>query len=327
MKTEVEIPNERSWREIRQSVNTRTMTTHGRRRLGWNLVNATFSLLMLGALAALGVYLFQGFDRPAQTLGPVVRQEPLREIVLINEGGVLSESWVADRLGLPEGIALMAVDLERAKTLLEREGQVRTAVVTRDFPGTLVVTIEERVPVLRVLVPGEGGARLPMFVARDGVVYRGFDYDPAMVVQLPWMDGVRLVRDGEGFVPVAGIDRVSELLLHAREHAPHLASAFKVVSLSELPRIVVRTEFVKEIIFEGPDLKRQLARLDYIIEHFGKLPQPPASIERIDLSVSSQVAVRLGSSPAPTSRPRGRPGSTLFTNNTSNNQSNRGHQR
>ena len=324
MKTQVEVPREQSWREIRQAVNTRTMTAHGRRRLGGNLARTSFSLLFVGVLAALGIYLYQGFETPAETLAPVVRNDPLRDIVLLNDGGVLTKDWVADRLGLPPGIALMAVNLDQAKTMLEREGQVKTAVVTRDFPGTLVVTLEERVPVLRVLVHGEHGVFEPLFVSREGVIYRGYNYDQRMVTGLPWMSGVRLTRRGSGFVPIAGVDRVSELLLQSRAEAPHLVADFREVSLAVLPRIVVRTNRVREIIFEGSNHRRQLARLDYILEHFSRMENPPASIARIDLSVDSQVAVRLvvavfggtdAASPVSHSR---------FTRNLPNTQSNRG---
>ncbi|MGH8021533.1 MAG: cell division protein FtsQ/DivIB [Opitutaceae bacterium] len=325
MKARAEIPREQSWRDIRQSVRTKTMTTQGRRRFGWNLARATFSLLLIGALGAVGIYLYQGFETPAVTLAPVVRNEPLREIVLINDGGVLTRDWVAGRLALPEGVALMAIDLDQAKAALEREGQVKAAVLTRDFPGTLVVTIEERVPVLRVLVPRAAAPPEPMFVSREGVIYRGYNYDAKMVRGLPWMDGVRLTRLGSGFVPVEGVDRVSELLLRSRAESPQLAEAFRVVSLAELPRILVRTEKVKEIVFEGSNYRRQLARLDYILEHFGKLPDPPTTIARIDLSVESQVAVRVAdASAAPPPRSEVRFSNPPFISNLPDTQANRG---
>jgi cell division protein FtsQ len=315
MSAEIETAGEQSWRSIRQVVNPRTMTSQGRRRLGWILARATFSLFLLGGLAALGVYLYRGFETPARTLAPVVRDEPLEEIVVITDG-VLSRTWVADRLSLPAGIPLMAVDLDRAKLVLEREGQVRVAVITRDFPGTLVVTLEERVPVLRALVPLEGGRREALFVARDGVVYRGFEYDPKMVAGLPWMDGVRLTRSGSGFAPVVGVDRASELIVAAHAEAPHLAAEFRVISLADLPRIHVRTDAVREIVFDPGHYRRQLARLDYILEHYRRQGTPPGGIERIDLSVSSQVAVRLAASRDVSS--------SLLTRNLPKPQANRG---
>ncbi len=292
MSTEVEMPRGRSWRGIRQSVNPRTMTAKGRARLGWTIARTACLLVMVGGLAGAGVYLWSGFERPSETLAPVVRSEPLREVVLLTDG-VLTKSWVLDRLGLPEGIALMAVDLERARLALESEGQVRNAVVSRDFPATLVVTLEERVPVLRALVPAENARREALFVARDGTIYRGFNYDAAMVASLPWVDGVRLSRRGSGFLPLEGIDRVSELLLAAQADAPHLAATFRVVSLAESPRLVVRTEAVRELVFEAGNHRRQLARLDYILDHFARSGTPAGGLARIDLSIPSQVAVRL----------------------------------
>jgi len=292
MKRDIEQPAASSWRNIRQAVNPRTMTSHGRRRLGWTIVRTVFSALTLGVLAGAIVYLWLGFEEPSETLAPVMKSEPLREVVLITDG-VLDRDWVMERLALPEGIALMAIDLEMARVRLESTGQVRSAVLTREFPGTLVVTLEERVPVVRIMVgTRRGEPPEQMLVARDGYVYRGYNYDPALIRRLPWLDGVRLRRSAGGFMPIEGLERVSDLLLTARTDAPHLADRFKIVSLEEYPLIKIRTRDVNSIIFGPGGFRRQLARLDYILDHL-RSQGVAAAVERIDLSVSSQVAVDL----------------------------------
>lgn len=286
MTRQVENPGNQSWRGISQSVSPRVMSAPGRRRFSMNIVRGTFTVVALAGLAALGVYLVQGFDRPAETLAPVVKAEPLREIVVLTDG-VLTDSWAREALNLPEGIALMAVDLDGARATLLRTAQVKSIVVARDFPDTLVVTVEERVPVIRIMAAIEPGKLEPLAVSRDGVVYRPINNNPAMLNALPWLDGVRLTRQGEGFVPLSGIDDVSDLLLTAQQEAPHLAAEWRVVSLEETPRLVVRTRDIRQIVFDTVNVRRQLAWLDHILDDQARA-QEPRPIERIDLSIAAR---------------------------------------
>jgi cell division protein FtsQ len=306
MNLEVETPRERSWRDVRQTVNPRSMTTHGRRRLGWRVVRTCGLVLVAGGTLALSLLwaIGVGFEAPAGKIAPVVKAEPLRDIVVLTDG-VLTEGWVKERLALPPDVALMAVGLESTRERLESSGQIRHAVVARDFPGTLVLTLEERTPVVRVMVPLNPQKPEALLVARDGVVYRGFNYDPAMIRRLPWLDGVKLTRSGEDVLPVDGMERVSELLLAGQHDAPHLARTWQIISLAEAPRLIVRTPTVREIVFEAGNFHRQFARLDYLLDHYRDQGIPRDGIARLDVSMPSQVVVSFASSPA-TPRPEPR---------------------
>lgn len=287
MSAQVEHPDNQSWRGISQSVSPRVMSKPGRRRFSMHIVRVAFTVLALAGLAGLGVYLVQGFERPAETLAPVVKAEPLREIIVLTDG-VLTDAWARQALDLPADIALMAVDLDAARAVLTRTGQVKSVVVARDFPDTLVVTVEERVPVIRIMAAIEPGRLEPLVVSRDGIVYRPINNSPIMINSLPWLDGVRLTRQGEGFAPLAGIDAVSDLLLTAQQEAPHLAADWRVVSLEDAPRLVVRTRDIRQIVFDSLNVRRQLAWLDHILDEQARAPQPRA-IERIDLSIAARA--------------------------------------
>lgn len=289
-------PGERSWRDINQSVNTRAMTSQGRRRFGWNLLRMFGTTLLIGAACAVGFYLWRGFEKPVETLGSMASGEPVRDVVVLTDG-VLADEWVLERLALPEGILLMSVDLDALKSALESEGQVRAAVVKRDYPDTIVVTLAERMPIVRVMVPTEPGKPEAMLVGRDGYVYRGFHYDPRMIATLPWIDGIRLTREGDGFAPIHGMDRVSDLLLAARQDAPHLASQFRVISLAEHPLMIVKTRSAEKIIFEGGNYRRQFGRLDFILDHYRDAEGPDVRFKRIDVSIPAQVSVQLAGTP------------------------------
>jgi cell division septal protein FtsQ len=59
-----------------------------------------------------------------------------------------------------------------------------------------------------------------------------------------------------------------------------------------MPRLTIRSDDVREIILDTSDLTRQLARLDYVLDFYRA--RSGSQIDRIDLSVGHQVAVRLG---------------------------------
>ncbi len=292
MTHEVETPHVHSWREVRQTVNPRAMTAHGRRRRRWSVLRNGVLVMMLSAVAALAVWwgISFGFESPVEKIAPVVKAEPLREVVVLSDG-VLREDWVKERLALPPDIALMAVDLQAVKSRLESAGQVKNAVVAREFPGTLLVTLEERSPVVRVMVQVDAAHSEAFLVARDGVVYRGASYDPEMINRLPWLDGVRLTRSGDDILPLTGMERVSELLLAGQQEAPHLARNWTVISLAEAPRLIVRTPTVHEIVFEPGNYRRQFARLDYLLDLYREQGVARDGIARLDVSIPSQVVV------------------------------------
>ena len=99
---------------------------------------------------------------------------------------------------------------------------------------------------LRLRGLGAQGNEEMLYVARDGAVFPGRNYDEPLVATLPWLAGVNLQRDraGSGFVRLDGMEAVSELLGTARSSAPALARDFQVVSLARFAAdgvLLVRT--------------------------------------------------------------------------------------
>ncbi|HVT72332.1 MAG TPA: FtsQ-type POTRA domain-containing protein [Lacunisphaera sp.] len=289
----------RSWRDIRQEVSAPALSRRGRRRrlFGW---------LKFGTLAALAVAATWGAvllvhewraDRAA--LATATHDAPVKNILVITDG-VLTRDWVAGVLNLPAGTNMMAVVLPALRDRLLEHGQVSFAAVTRSFPSTLVVTLKERTPVARVQASAGLGAAEQLLVARDGVVYRGAHYEAKLLASLPWLDGIRLVRTGNGFQPIAGMEDVAALLTTAQLQAPHLYRQWHVVSLAGLAdqdEIVVRSQDVPEIIFSRKrDWFKQIAQLDYIIDRALLLPEP--GLKSVNLALEGQVPVQLLHPPA-----------------------------
>ena len=290
----------RSWRDIRQEVKPLAMSRQGRfrRRLEWMKIG------LVCALAAGGLWglyeLVHSWKTDRAALATAVHSEPVREIALITEGGVLTKKWVGEVLALPKAASLMALDLGVLRDKLLAKGQVRVAVVTRSFPDTLVVTLQERTPVARLQASEGDGRAKQLLVARDGVVYDGFNYGKQMLASLPWIDGVRLVKTGDGrYEPIAGMADVAALLSTAQLEAPQLYRGWLIVSLARLEatdEIVVKAQDIPEIIFSRKrDFLRQIAQLYYVVDSVRIMPEP--MLLSVNLALDGQVPVKMRNTP------------------------------
>ncbi len=291
-------PVGRSWREINQGVKPRAMSAIGwrRRRLAW--LKYGFLALLAGGTGWGGWAVVHSWQHDRAALANAVRSEAVKEIVLITDG-VLTQRWVAEKLALPAGVTLMEVDLARLRDRLAAQGQVRVAVLTRSFPDTLVVTLQERTPVVRLQVQEGPGRPRQLLVARDGVVYDGSNYDSALLATLPWLDGVRLIRQRDGYAPVAGMDAVTTLLTTAQLQAPHLYRNWLIVSLARLSardEIVVKAQDIPEIVFtRREDFFKQVSQLDYVADMTSRVPD--STLQSVNLTLAGQVPVRLSRTP------------------------------
>jgi cell division protein FtsQ len=293
-KTTTTTPFARTWQDISQSVNPRAMSKVSRRR------RLAYTLKFAGMASALAVIVW-GTIEIAETMGSSPNKlglaesgPPLKDIALTTDG-VLDHTWAGRALALPKNATLMSLDLYALRTRLLANGQVKAAVLTRNFPSTLAINIQERSPVARVQVQAGAAPPCAFLVARDGVVYDGKNYDPALLGTLPWLDGVKLVRAGNGFAPIDGLDAVADLLATARNQAEHLYRTFEVVSLARLAsdgELVVRSKDIPEITFNTrDDFFRQLARLDYVLDLARAQPDKP--LKSVNLANGLQVPVTI----------------------------------
>ncbi|MBA4137028.1 MAG: cell division protein FtsQ [Opitutus sp.] len=289
----------RSWRTIRQDVTSRAMSRRGRQRqvLAWVKIGALAGLLGLSSWGIYAVVHTWESDRAA--IASAVKSEPVREIVVLTDG-VLTRDWVAKSLALPQRTTLMALDLSALREKLMASGQINVAVLTRNFPDTLVVNLQERTPVARIQV-ADGAATRQLLVAKDGVVYEGANYEKTLMAGLPWLAGFSLRRTTNGgYEPISGMEQVADLLSTAQLQAPHLYRDWLFVSLARLAEhreLVVKSQDIPEIVFSArEDFFRQLAQLDYIIDATKQqLAQP--QLQSVNLALGPQVPVKLAQTP------------------------------
>jgi Cell division protein FtsQ/POTRA domain, FtsQ-type len=274
-------------------VKARAMSGGGRRR--WIMASLRFA-----GFSAVLTTIGWGAWQLAQVLrhGPdkmpsVVKTVPVKDVLLVTDG-VLDHPWVVSALALPKGVSLLELNLQKLRERLLVAGQVRTATLTLNFPETLTVTLSERSPVARIKAAFPDGLHQELLVARDGVVFRGVDFDPAMIETLPWLEGFTLSRQASGFLPIAGVEAVAELLAKAKLEAEERYRTWEVVSLARLAsdgEIEVRTQSGMRVIFgTRDDYFRQLARLDLLLDKLAET-HPEKIPGEINLALGSQVPV------------------------------------
>jgi cell division protein FtsQ len=292
------------------------MSKEGRRRRLGHTLAMLAGFATLAAVAWAGwqvVTILQNSPRAAAVSADAV---PIGDHLTLSSDGVLNKdaAWLKRTLALPRNATLMGLDLQQAQNRIKASGQVASVVLVRNFPATLSVTVAERSPVARVMAQSADGTTRPFLVAREGVIYEGVDYDPATIGSLPWLDGVRLVRSGQGLAPIAGMESVSDLLVRARLEADHLYRTWTVLSLEHLQsdgQIEVRTQDGLKIIFgTEEDYFRQLSRLDVLLDKIAAVPAARTLVREINLSLGARpnsqevdVPVTFGAGPAPGGAP------------------------
>lgn len=263
-------PQVRTWRDIQQSITPRAMSPEGRKRLVIGTTKSVAALVALGLAGWGGYELMQTWETNPAAIRAPVKSEPVK-VVETHSDGVLDKDWVLRVLSLPKDASLMELDLPALQARLLQSGQVKTAVLTRKFPSTLIVMLEERWPVARIHAQiGESDPK-DLLVARDGVIYDGMCYDAGLVGGLPYLADVTLRRIHGQFQPIPGMDKVAELLTTAKVNIPDLYRNWQIVSLARYESdgfIVVHARDIKDIIFgtRENDFYKQIAQLDLIVE-------------------------------------------------------------
>lgn len=293
----------RSWRDIPQDVRVRGVSEPGRRRYWLSIFKGVFAFAFIGGL----VWGLIALVATIETNPGQVDQPPVRKMN-VDTDGVLTNEWVFRTLGIPKSATLLELDLGKLQERLMASNQLRTATLSKQFPSTLRVVITERSPVARILAQDGTGNQRTLLVAKDGVVYEGECYEPAFIAQLPWLEGVRLVRRNGRFAPVPGMVALTELLTKVRYECEHLYPLFQFVSLDRLEsdaEIVVRSPECLGLVFSTrQDYFKQLAYLDYIRDILA--PTSEAPLARIDLTNSGEGIVPVVLQNAPVAANAGR---------------------
>ena len=132
------------------------------------------SLRLVGGLLVLAGALWFLWAGPLLAVGTVQ----------VDGAGTLSAEEVRKAAGIDVGIPLLRVDVDNVEARVARLPQIASVEVTRGWPRSVVITVEERIP---VAVVGEPGRR--SLVDSDGVLFDTITGDaPPGVVPLEVAD-------------------------------------------------------------------------------------------------------------------------------------------
>ena len=290
---------EKSWKSIEQKTLKRRVNTPQARWRFWKIllvrtgIGAAF-LLAFGVVLALSYGLWN-LGNAVSLAGPV---HDLERVVVVSDGP-LNQEWVVKRLNLQRGIALSEVDIFAAKKLLESYPQVAGALVQREFPDTLKVTLVEERPIVRINVRSNGDSQT-WLVSAVGVVYQGHGYSAQQLRSLPYLEGVRLAKIGKNqYKDLMGMESIDELLTLIRERRPELYRQIKSIEAHGVtmpnhpaPQIALQLNSNLIIVFKDGGFLTQLARLSKIFSYIEthKLKQ---RVLKIELTLDDQAAVQL----------------------------------
>lgn len=279
----------KSWKDIDQAVKPKAMSEVTRRRVIATRVKWVAGLLAVAGCAAFAFKATVYSDKGAELLANAGDALIVRTIDIQNVG-VIGDGFVLDNLGLRGELDLLKLDIEEMQKRLLSIGQIVDASIQCKFPDELLIVIEERDPIARLRARDVTGEIIDLLVDREGIVYEGMDYEARFLRSLPALGGVVLRREGDGYARVAGMQEVDALLSEAKMIAPHLYRSWRIVSLERSPQIIARSKMAKEVVFDPGNYRRELARLDYILDYYkGAMVKEVASI---DLTLGTQVPVR-----------------------------------
>jgi cell division septal protein FtsQ len=293
-----------SWKHIPQKAGKKAITKDSqivrmRRLMRFTAISLGTGSVVLG-LSLLAYYFVK------TPKAPIIHAAAASFVTLdIKTDGVLPEPWIEFRMGLEQNLGLMQVDMSELKTTLESFPQIKEASIERQFPNTLRVFVRERFPVFRMKVKDERGESQVLLVDREGHVFRNIKHAAHMVSRLPYLAGVGLHRNGDGFHPINEVPCLAELFHIARTEYPDLAREWRVVYADQLilakgftdGYIRVWSRGVKEILFSPKNFQKQLEKLEYILVSHGG--PTVSSVSRVNLSLLDQPTVEFANNSYP----------------------------
>lgn len=225
-----------------------------------------------------------------------IRGLAIQRVAVFREG-LLSEDEVRRLAGVDPGRNALTVDLYQVRQSLLRHPRIEEARVEIEFPDVLRVSVRERIPVARLVLPPLGSAQAYYLIDEQGAVFLPFrrgDAPPEVLEAesaLPNLVGLSLA----GLVSGSRIRDERALsalrLLSEFERSPMLALADLVeIDISETDVLKLLTRGGSRVVMATQrDHVRQLEEWFSVCE-FGR--RQGLAISELDLSVTNHPPLR-----------------------------------
>jgi cell division septal protein FtsQ len=267
-----------SWRSLQQDAQLTKARCKG-------LLSKFFVLIVVSSL---GLIVFRWC---AHFHKPLLCPQPLRKIVFTSDG-VLSENWLKRRVTILLGENLMRIDLGYIKAQLEACSQVASAVITRQFPDTLIIEIKEFKPVAKLFVSTQG-KRCVRLISTEGKLFTPVAYTKYDIKTLPTLSDVtvQLIQEGK----ILKFNRLYTLLVELMRQYPDVYATIVQISLKNFDPLLeekwlqvdLRTSHDQHLIFNCTHVDVQMRKLRGVL--YALTPQQRSQLLRIDLSLANPV--------------------------------------
>lgn len=288
-----------TWRDLRPTSSKKPASKTARRKRSLGLLKSFFIFVCLAFFVTTGWFVTRA--EFSQKFYAWNQLDPPVKHVIFDSDGVLDHQWFQNWYGPLRGRSLMQIDLHKLHSDLVDEPQISYSRVSRVFPSTLKVEVQEEAPVLVLRLRKKSGGYQDWLVSSHGDLYQGVGYPRNSLSLLPSLsispEQLKLDPEGRGFCRLEGIEAVTPLLELARREYPGIYRDWKVVSYANPKEIgpgsyvKVLTGKVKCIRFSPQNYAAQLKRLKYLLlePDFRRKPL----IESIDLSHDRSVFAKL----------------------------------
>jgi len=208
-------------------------------------------------------------------------------------GGITAREVTA-AAGLRPDLNLMDVDLAAIRTRLLELPRVKQVDIERRLPDKFSITLEERLPVARLISVMKDRAvnleqRETLFVDRDGVAFKCEEllreYVALPVINAVDQSSVTVGRE----VPSPGVKTALTLLEAFRTRAWAAPCSVRGIEIINDWTISVETETGAQFVFHPQELESQLTRLAFIL---AKCRAAQKSVATVNLQLKRNVPVR-----------------------------------
>lgn len=214
------------------------------------------------------------------------------QTIAVSTNGILSDSWICQKLKLPASVDLNEVNVQQLREKFLEESSIAEATIERIYPSTLKVSLIEYIPVFRIR---HTDSKSLSYVAHDGTI---FEYPEGISPKdktIPYLEGVETYRSGEKVPFIFELNRFYQTV---RQTHPELVEQWKVFAVDmkdfeltgRLSTVEVRTENVKHILFRTSDIPQQLDELTYLLVEAHQKRMLP--LLKIDLTIPNRAYVK-----------------------------------
>lgn len=281
-----------SWRSIQQSVFKPSVTWIGAKRKVFRFLKYLFFIGILSLTIFLGFAFKKGYD--VLPLLNFSREDAIK--IDVKTDGVLDLKSISKQLKEYAYGQFLSLDIQSMKVHLESIDQIQSISITKDFPATLIVSLKEHLPIAKLAIKQHNTIKV-LLVSQEGAVYTPLNYSKNQIKQLPWLDGVKLVKSHSKYLPLQ-IGPLSRLLMLAKEKKPHLYEQFQVIQCQGIDSndkalwssITIKSPLWGLITFSTYNYEKELDRLDSILMELKakKIYQTRS----IDLAFTNQAVVK-----------------------------------